>query len=332
MPRMLRIPLRIVLVALAIFASVVWWASSAALKPPWYEHRSPAQGLAPREGDPYAEQGWQGVYRDPGRDFGYAFEEVSFAAVDGSTLRGWFVPGLSGATVAVATVHGAGADRRDFLRHLPLLHEAGYLVLQFDCREHGISDGASRGVSLGAREHHDVSSAVAYLKQQRGFERVAVLGTSQGGASVILAAAADPAIDVVIAENPFTRIVDLIRDSERARNAPLWLLDSITTLAILRMGAFGLPAPIDVIGEISPRPLLLMHGGADRVIPVEHSQRLLAKARDPVELWILPEAGHAALFNADAEAYRQRVVGFLLRWLRPPAPGRPGAADSARRR
>jgi len=328
----------------AVCFAVLWVASGATLKPRWYEHRIPEQGLAPRDGDPYYEEGWQGVYRDPRRDFGYAFEDVSFAAVDGSTLRGWLVPGRPGATAAVVTVHGAGADRRDFLRHLPLLHEAGYAVLQFDCREHGISDGAARGISLGAREHRDVSSAVDYLKRQRGFRRVAVLGTSQGGASVILAAAADPSIDVVIAENPFTRIVDLMRDSEEGRKAPVWLIDAVATLSIWRMGAFGVPAPIDVVGEISPRPLLLMHGTEDTAIPVEHSQRLRERAGQPVELWIVPGARHAALFNADAEAYRERVVGFLQQRLGPPSrgaggagalgsgPGGPGAVGSALRR
>lgn len=322
MKRFVRASLAALLLLALAYGAVVWLGSSAVLMPPWYAPSTPEKGLVSHEGNTFYEQGYQGVYRDPGRDFGYAFADVSFPAADGSMLRGWYVPGPGDSSVAVATVHGAGADRRDFLRHLPLLHEAGYPVLQFDCREHGISDGAARGVSLGAREHEDVSSAVAWLKQQRGFERVAVLGTSQGGASVILAAAADPSIDVVIAENPFTRIVDLVRDSQPARGVPLFVLDSIATLAVWRMGAFGLPAPIDVVAKIAPRPLLLMHGTEDRAIPFEHSQRLADRAGDPSELWILDGAKHAALVNADREGWRARVVGFLRRWLGRPRPHR----------
>lgn len=317
MRRIARIGVGLAGIAVLALCATLWLASSAVQKPAWYRHRGPELGLRPVDGDAFIEAQWQGARHDPGRDFGYAFEEVSFAAVDGSTLRGWLVPGADGAQVAVATVHGAGADRRDFLRHLPLLHEAGYPVLLFDCREHGISDGAARGVSLGIREHRDVSSAVDYLKRGHGFPRVAVLGTSQGGASVILAAAADPSIDAVIAENPFTRISDLVRDSQQAAGAPRWLLDAVSSLAVWRMGGAGLPAPIDAVSRIAPRPLLLMHGTEDRVIPINHSRRLHERAGQPVELWVVPGASHARLVNLDADAWRERVVGFLARWLGP---------------
>ena len=52
-------------------------------------HRTPEQGLLPREGDPWGEEGWQGIYHDPGVHFGYAFEDVAFEAVAGSIVRGW---------------------------------------------------------------------------------------------------------------------------------------------------------------------------------------------------------------------------------------------------
>jgi uncharacterized protein len=139
------------------------------------------------------------IQGNPETAFGLAYEDVSFKAEDGETLRGWFVPAGS-ADVAVVTVHGLGANRLEFLRDAKTLHDSGYAVLMFDCRGHGMSDGSGRILRLGIWEHRDVEAAVAYLKQSRGIKRVIVLGCSQGAASAIEAAAEDKDIDGVIAE------------------------------------------------------------------------------------------------------------------------------------
>jgi len=304
---------------LAFVLAVGWLGSNQALRPPWYQHRTPEQGLVPM--DPAADFFvWQGGYRDPRTDLGLDYETVELSARDGSTLRGWYVPGEAGATAGVVAVHGGGADRREFLRQVPVFHRAGYPVLLFDCREQGISDGAGRGISLGIRESEDAAAAVAWAKRSRGLERVALIGTSQGAASAILAAAAEPSIDVVIAENSFTSIEDLVRDVgglEDVRPTPGWAARVVAAFAIWRMGGSGRPAPIDVVAAIAPRPLLLMHGTKDQAIPTAHSERLRVAAREPVELWIVEGGEHSALFNRAPEEWERRVVGFLSRWLGP---------------
>ncbi len=56
------------LVALALVCAALWNASEMALRPGWYVHRTPEQGLQPAE----TFKGWQGAIHDPGQDFGYA--------------------------------------------------------------------------------------------------------------------------------------------------------------------------------------------------------------------------------------------------------------------
>jgi alpha-beta hydrolase superfamily lysophospholipase len=298
------------LVLLALTGVAVWLGSSQALFPPWYRHRTPGQGLVDRSGDEFAARVWQAMVSDPLRDLGLPYEDVEFAASDGSTLRGWLVPGARGAGAAVVAVHGGGSDRREFLRQTPIFHGAGWATLLFDCREQGISDGRGRGISLGFRESADVSSAVDFLRS-RGFARVAAIGTSQGGASVILAGAADPRIAAVVAENPFTSVRDLFRDNPGAGRLPPTLLDLMSGLAILRMGGTGMPAPIEVVADIAPRPLLLMHGTDDTAIPHEHSRALYARAGQPKSLWIVDGGRHSMLFNAAREEWSRRVLAVL---------------------
>lgn len=302
-------------------AGIGWYGSELALHPAWYRHRKPIEGLLSGDGDWPALSGWQGVTHNPNKDLGLAYETVEFPAVDDTTLRGWFVPSESDRGVSVVTVHGGGSDRREFLRQVPFLHDAGYPVLLFDCREQGISDGTGRGIGLGFREHHDVSAAVRYMKDVRGFRRVAVMGTSQGAAAAILAAAADPTIDAVIAENPYTSVHDLIRESSlRSQPAPDVLLRFLSAVIVWRLAGFHASEPIDVVGAIAPRPLFLMHGTADQVVPARQSEALFERAGEPKELWVIDGADHSELFNRDPAAYRARVLAFLAHWLTDPKP------------
>ncbi len=306
------------------FGAGIWQGSTAILRPPWYLQSTPGGELTPFE-EPKEIEWAQGRTKDPLRDFGYPFEEVEFPAQDGSTLRGWYVPPDDAspgepAAAGVVFVHGAGGDRRGFLRHLPLFHEAGYPVLMFDCREHGISDGTGQGISFGVREHQDVRSAVAWAKQTHGWGRIGVMGSSQGAASVLLAAAGDPEIDAVVSENPFTDVYELIRYSvskEAGAEPPAnWVIDLVTGVAMWRVGGLSSPAPIDIVDQVGTRPLLLIHGTADVVIPFEHSEKLHARAGETAELWIAPDAAHSAIINRYPDEFRERVIEFFDRALR----------------
>ena len=90
--------------AVAVVAPVgfAWWVSGQIVRPPWYELRTPEEGLRP------------GRLTDPSTDFGLAFEDVAFPAIDGSTMRGWLVPATPGGDTVVIGVHGGGSACRSF--------------------------------------------------------------------------------------------------------------------------------------------------------------------------------------------------------------------------
>jgi pimeloyl-ACP methyl ester carboxylesterase len=303
--------------ALALVFAVIN-VSFALTNPPGYAYR-PGRTRLPDDGSG----------TDPRQDLGLDFQEVSFRASDGSTLRGWLVPAASGGSLGVVTVHGRGADRRAFLPHLPMLHNLGATTLLFDLRDNGLSDGgAQRGMSMGYREAQDVSSAVQYLKSV-GISRVVVLGVSLGAGSAILAAANDPAIDAVVAESPFSSMQDHVQqltDQNLSRMRletvvpdviwATWWPQVVVGFTSWRVGARDLAAPIDVIGRIAPRPILLIHGTADTALVPEHSARLFERAHMPRELWLAPGAVHTRVYQAYPDEYRARL-GALFDSLQP---------------
>jgi alpha-beta hydrolase superfamily lysophospholipase len=305
---------RAFLIALAasVVATAAWafHVSTELTRPSWYIHRTPDQGLAPSES------------KDPKTDLGLDYREVEVKASDGSVLRGWWVPAERESRLAVLAVHGAGGDRRSLLRHVPIFFRLDYNTLLIDCREHGISDGARRGMSLGVREHEDVSAGVAFLKTELGMDGVAVIGSSQGAASVILAAARDPLIDLVIAINPFSTVGRMMYDNRTGGDPgpPLTSVPPFAAKALgwfhwWRLGGWSVPQPLDVIDAITPRPLFLIHGTADTVVPHSHSEELFARALEPKELWIAADAPHSGLFDTHPVEFTERVSAFLVEYL-----------------
>ena len=74
------------------------------------------------------------------------------------------------------------------------------------------------------------------------------------------------------------------------------------------------------VGALAPRPILLIHAEAERLILVEDAHALYRAAGEPKELWLLPDVAHARALEVAPESYRQRVLGFFRRWLMEPAP------------
>ena len=68
--------------------------------------------------------------------------------------------------------------------------------------------------------------------------------------------------------------------------------------------------PNDVVGDIAPRPLLLLHAASDGVTPANGSQELYAHSKQPTELHLLTGVDHFMFGEAD-----RRVVDLVKGWL-----------------
>lgn len=113
--------------------------------------------------------------------YGLEYEDISFEASDGVTLRGWLIPGSSDRVIIQShfglfcsrsgyTIKGKNPLLRPiphdvpFLRQAKYFHNAGYTVLMYDFRNHGESDDAMGGfVSYGPEEAKDLIGAVEFI-------------------------------------------------------------------------------------------------------------------------------------------------------------------------
>jgi uncharacterized protein len=140
-----------------------------------------------RFADGFSQQQRSPVLHSPS-DQGLDYEDVTFPALDGVPLEGWFIP-AAGSENLVILNHPMGFTRSgmpthlepwrsvwaasgngfevDFVPDYKILHDAGYHVLTYDLRNHGLSGAANGGItSSGIFEARDVVGSLTYARSR----------------------------------------------------------------------------------------------------------------------------------------------------------------------
>jgi len=246
---------------------------------------------------------------------GLDYEEISFPSrVDELTLYGWYLPAEDGDEVIIM-VHGAEQHRADpGVKMLDIacgLVGHGYSVLMFDLRGHGESDGDR--MSAGYYEVRDLGGAVDYVVGL-GFEDIGVLGFSMGAVTAIMTAADCDEIDAIVADSAYADLNDILEPQFAERTSfPTFFLRPLLFMVKMMYGIdFTSIKPVEVVGNIAPRPILFIHGELDDTVPVAHAYSLYEAAGNPLdELWIVPDVGHVEAYIIYPEDYMDRVTAFF---------------------
>jgi dipeptidyl aminopeptidase/acylaminoacyl peptidase len=251
---------------------------------------------------------------------GLKFEPVTFVSRTGVVLTGRFFPGHGGATVVLT--HGYGGSQDEMLPVADLLAHAGFGVLTYDSRGMGGSEGSP---TLGRLEQQDLRSAIDYVVSRPDVDtaRIGAMGHSTGGATTVLAAAYDDRIRAVVTDAGWSNIRHWLEPSSRDS------FKGVTPVADLALRMLEYRAdldmdelrPVEVINRISPRPLLIVHGADDPVVPATDAQENYDAAGSGKELWIIPGAGHGDTVTLKVPGYGARIVSFFEVALSGPSAG-----------
>ena len=188
-----------------------------------------------------------------------------------------------------------------------LAADAGWTVLAFNFR----GTGESEGDFSMAGWLHDLHAAIEYLRANEGIDDVWLAGFRTGGSLALCAAAEDPAVRGVATFGAPADFDDWAADPRR-------FLQTTRDLGVVRTAGFppDLAAwaqelkeirAIGCIDQISPRPIMIVHGSIDDVVSLSDA-RALADSADSSELRIITGAGHRLRHDP-------RAVAVLLGWL-----------------
>jgi dipeptidyl aminopeptidase/acylaminoacyl peptidase len=254
---------------------------------------------------------------------GLAFEELTIPS-GGVALPAWWIPARDGAPgPAVLLVHGWESARDRTLPNAQILHAIGIHVLTLDIRGHGANPAEELPLTAG-EFGADALAGVEALLERPDVTAVGILGHSMGGIGALLAAAAEPRVRGVVAASTPADPYRLTRQTFRLAKLPLpgpfaWPLAWLTTHVFLSPRGHTV-ASVSAARAIETYlgPVLLIHGDADRVVPVSHVRTLehaVETAREdepdagPVDVLVIPGGEHSWLY--EFTAYRAAIGRFF---------------------
>ena len=236
---------------------------------------------------------------------------------DGLTLRGWYYPTRERRHLIVL-VHGMGGSWPEMAALGRDLVGRAYDVLLFDLRGHGQSDPSR--LTMGRRERADIRAVQAWAYEQ-GYtaDRIGWLGHSMGASTLLMEAARNPEIQVAVLDSPFGDLPALLRtELPKHSHLPSWFNPGIEMAAYL---AYGVRTddikPIRDARRWGTRPLLLIHGEADSIVPVRQALALADAAGPSCRAVTLPGVEHVQAYDRDPEQYVAGVDSFFSTHLSP---------------
>jgi fermentation-respiration switch protein FrsA (DUF1100 family) len=255
---------------------------------------------------------------------------------------------------AFLVLHGFGGNKegRGQIVMAEQLARWGYVMMRFDFRGCGESEG-ERARILCLDQVTDTSNAVTYMasRAEVDADRIALVGSSFGAAVAIYTGGTDGRVAAVISsggwgdgerkfrrQHPtaeaWARFTRMLEEGRRIREQtgkslmvprfdivpiPERLRRNMSQGSIMEFPAETAQSMYDfradeVVGQISPRPLLLLHSANDSVTPTEESIELFKRAKQPAEMHLFSEVDHF-MFGEENPRVTRLVSDWLARFL-----------------
>ena len=255
---------------------------------------------------------------------------VEVVSSDGIHVAGWYIPAGDGSQPSGPTlvlVHGGKDNKSGMLKYAQPFHATYNLVL-LDLRNEGRSTGeVSSGGILEAR---DLRAMIDWLERTKQPSWLGLVGNSNGAATVLAEAAADPRPQALVLDSMHASVITQlgrIIETEQNPRLPAWPSAwAVVTGASWRLGVDITAAdPVRTITQAGNRPVLLLHGLLDAVdTPTNSLQRNVAAALAAgvdLEVHVCPTGRHGTVYDECPVQWGDWTTHFLAVARGLPVPG-----------
>lgn len=205
-------------------------------------------------------------------------------------VHAWWIPAPQSDAPALLYLHGARWDLTGNVRQIAQWSKLGFSVLAIDYR--GFGKSTLRTPSEKAA-YEDAEAAWAKLASWAPNAKRYVVGHSLGGGVATYIAAKMSDVSGAVLEGTFTSVPEMAKT--------------------MKWGVFAFDAIITQRFENLARikdircPVLIAHGAADAVVPVQMGEQLYAATTAPKKFFRVENAGHTNLMVNHADAYAAAV-------------------------
>lgn len=231
---------------------------------------------------------------------------------DGLKLRGWFYD--RGGDVTVLFCHGYQGGPEELTGLASPLCAAGCNALLIYQRGHKMSEGAY--FTMGVRERYDVLDWIDWINRAKPGGKIVLYGWSMG-ASSIMGALGEKLPDNVrcaVADCGYENLFVQLEDACRVILPRLPFVGFFTGVLDLYCRLFkGFSIRLSLgkaLGRCSV-PVLLIHGGADKLVPYDNLERCYTACASKKLRSSYAGAEHISSFGREPERYLNELEGFI---------------------
>ncbi|WP_235988934.1 alpha/beta hydrolase [Aquibacillus kalidii] len=241
------------------------------------------------------------------------FETVEQTSYDGLILKAQFLNNENGNGNAVILAHGYRGDHKHMSEFVKFYVDQGFDVLMPDARGHGQSEGDYIG--YGWHDRIDYQGWINKLIKEQDTENIFLHGISMGAGLVLMTSGEELPEQVkgIIADSGYSSVEDELNyQLKNLYHLPSFPLMNITSLITkVRAGyTFEEASAIEQVKK-NTRPLFLIHGDADELVPTYMANEIYDVANGDKQLWIVPKAGHTKSYSVATEEYQKRLTDFI---------------------
>ncbi len=206
--------------------------------------------------------------------------------------------------------HGFGQNRYVMVPQAEILRRLGFSTILFDQRAFGMSIGEQG--TFGEKEGADVAKLIDWAREKFGENtRIVLCGASMGAMAVLNSQKYTREVDAIIEDSSPDCVANIIKPFYKTISPlPNPFLGNVVKQGMKRGVDLTQNNPVEIAAKINV-PVLVMHGDADRVVPVEMGKHIYSVLKNPKSYMEIFKGKDHTLEIIEFDRYYQVVKKFI---------------------